>query len=86
MGLSAKVTSKGQITLPVDFRVEHDIRPGDEIVFVRDLAGRVIVKVRKWRMFDFNPEIRPDLAPLDIKAAIAEGVMEDFDRAEGRQA
>lgn len=85
MGASAKVTSKGQITLPADFRVEHDVRPGDEIVFVRDLAGRVLLKVRKWRRCEFDPEIRPDLAPLNIKAAIADGVSADFDRAEAHR-
>jgi AbrB family looped-hinge helix DNA binding protein len=43
MRRTAKVTSKGQITLPVDLRRELEIRPGDEVLFVRD-AGRVYVE------------------------------------------
>lgn len=82
MSATAKVTSKGQITLPATFRAEHDIQTGDEIVFINDLAGRPTVKVRKWRRLAFNPEIRPDLAPLDVDAATADGVLADFDRAE----
>lgn len=40
----AKVTSKGQITIPVSVRRELDLKPGDEIEFVED---RGIFRVRK---------------------------------------
>jgi AbrB family looped-hinge helix DNA binding protein len=32
----AKVTSKGQITIPHDIRVKMNIKNGDEIVFIED--------------------------------------------------
>jgi len=38
----ATVTSKGQITIPVDIRKELGIQAGDRINFMRDELGRVI--------------------------------------------
>ena len=38
---TATVTSKGQITIPMDIRIGLGIEPGDRIDFVADEAGRV---------------------------------------------
>ena len=38
---TATVTSKGQITIPIDIRTGLGIEPGDRINFVADEAGRV---------------------------------------------
>ncbi len=40
----AKVTSKGQITIPKDIRERLGLRPGDEVAFVEDGAGMRIQK------------------------------------------
>jgi len=40
------LTSKGQITLPVELRRRWDLKPGDRLDFSLDLDGRVVV--RKW--------------------------------------
>jgi AbrB family looped-hinge helix DNA binding protein len=34
MGQAAKVTSKGQITIPKDVRTRLGVRPGDELEFI----------------------------------------------------
>ncbi|MCL1822860.1 MAG: AbrB/MazE/SpoVT family DNA-binding domain-containing protein [Oscillospiraceae bacterium] len=38
----AKITSRGQVTIPIDIRKKLGVREGDKIVFVED-AGRVFV-------------------------------------------
>ena len=38
----AKVTSKGQITIPIDIRKKLGIREGDKILFVEE-RGRIII-------------------------------------------
>jgi AbrB family looped-hinge helix DNA binding protein len=40
------LTSKGQITLPIELRRRWDLKPGDRLDFSLDLDGRVVV--RKW--------------------------------------
>ena len=40
------LTSKGQITLPIELRRRWDLKPGDRLDFSLELDGRVVV--RKW--------------------------------------
>jgi AbrB family looped-hinge helix DNA binding protein len=40
---SAEVTSKGQITIPVELRTELNLKPGDPIFFARDPDGRYVL-------------------------------------------
>ena len=49
MGGVAKVTSKGQITIPNDVREELGIEKGDDIVFYRGLDGQMRIHVRRPR-------------------------------------
>ena len=47
----AKVTSKGQITIPVDVRRKLDIKEGDKVLFVEE-GGRVFImnsSLDAWR-------------------------------------
>ena len=36
----ATVTSKGQITIPIEIRSELEIKPGDKIMFYKNIDGR----------------------------------------------
>ncbi|MCL2020075.1 MAG: AbrB/MazE/SpoVT family DNA-binding domain-containing protein [Oscillospiraceae bacterium] len=38
----AKITSKGQITIPIDIRKKLGVREGDKVIFVED-AGRIVI-------------------------------------------
>jgi antitoxin PrlF len=38
---TATVTSKGQITIPIEIRTGLDLKAGDKVDFVMDDAGRV---------------------------------------------
>ena len=40
------LTSKGQITLPIELRRRWDLKPGDRLDFTLEVDGRVVV--RKW--------------------------------------
>ncbi|HVT56307.1 MAG TPA: AbrB/MazE/SpoVT family DNA-binding domain-containing protein [Xanthobacteraceae bacterium] len=40
------LTSKGQITLPIELRRRWDLKPGDRLDFSLEPDGRVVV--RKW--------------------------------------
>lgn len=45
----AKVTAKGQITIPIGVRRELGIETGDNVVFYRGLDGSMHMRVRRLR-------------------------------------
>ncbi|MCC6984715.1 MAG: AbrB/MazE/SpoVT family DNA-binding domain-containing protein [Bauldia sp.] len=49
---SAKVTSKGQITLPADLRESLGVKPGDRVVFTKDEAGKVHLSAQRGTLAD----------------------------------
>ena len=40
---SSKVTSRGQVTIPLEVREKHNIKPGDTIYFIEE-NGKLILK------------------------------------------
>lgn len=50
--VAAKVTSKGQVTIPRSVRYRMGIKPGDEIEFVEDEEGFRVRKQRSGSPFD----------------------------------
>jgi AbrB family looped-hinge helix DNA binding protein len=38
----AKITSRGQITIPIDIRKKLGVKEGDKVVFIED-GGRIVV-------------------------------------------
>lgn len=40
----AKVTRKGQITIPIGFREKHQIREGDTVLLVEDREGHLTIQ------------------------------------------
>jgi len=43
----ATITSKGQITIPIEVRRKLDLKPGDRVDFVLDRAGGVRLQPKK---------------------------------------
>jgi AbrB family looped-hinge helix DNA binding protein len=85
MGVSAKVTSKGQITLPASVRSEFGIKPGDQVVFFRDLNGRPTFKVRHMSHAPLKPAKRwsgPPKTDEELNEGIGRAVREDLLRAD----
>jgi AbrB family looped-hinge helix DNA binding protein len=85
MGAAAKVTSKGQITLPASVRSEFDIKPGDTVFFFRDLDNRPTFKVRRMARGKLRPLMKwhgPPKTDAELDEGIGEAVREDFLRAD----
>ncbi|MGD9563805.1 MAG: AbrB/MazE/SpoVT family DNA-binding domain-containing protein [Pyrinomonadaceae bacterium] len=52
MDLEAKITSKGQITVPLEVRKELGVKPGDKVVFEKNADDVITVRpVRKESRF-----------------------------------
>ena len=46
--ITATITSKGQITIPKDIRLQLDLHAGDKISFIRDEDGSInLVPIKK---------------------------------------
>ena len=52
--VEAKVTSKGQITLPSPVRERLNIGPGDKVVFVEGRDGEMTVRSRSGTLGDMK--------------------------------
>jgi AbrB family looped-hinge helix DNA binding protein len=44
MGAFAKITSKGQTTIPAEIRAELGVGPGDRLEYVRQPDGQIVVR------------------------------------------
>jgi AbrB family looped-hinge helix DNA binding protein len=53
-GIEAKVTSKGQITIPSKLRKRLKVEPGDRIVFLEEPDGRIVVRGRSGTLGDMR--------------------------------
>lgn len=65
------LTSKGQITLPVELRRRWDLKPGDCVDFCLEDDGRVVL--RKWlrRSILQGREELPPLRPMGPTGGVA---------------
>lgn len=67
--VSAKVTSKGQITLPAKLRQRLGVEPGDRIEFIESETGKVEIVARRKTFADLRgivPYAGPPLTDEDI--------------------
>lgn len=66
--LTAKVTSKGQITLPSKLRSELGIKAGDRVDFHRNASGKFEVSAKTRSITDLRGIIKGDrkLSPQDF--------------------
>ena len=78
----AKMTSKGQITVPKDVRLKLNLKPGDRVRFVFEANGRVSMRPAKLSISDLkgilpNPGRRFSLEEIDeiVKTAVAKHVL-----------
>ncbi len=75
---TATVTSKGQVTIPKPIRERLKVKAGDQIDFVTDETGRVVLEAGSSELTDLRGmlrrEGRPPVSLAKMDAAIARHV------------
>jgi len=65
----AKVTSKGQITIPISIRRKLDINEGDKVLFIYKAEGVMMVNPETFQGGDAAEVAEPVAAPVKAKKA-----------------
>lgn len=63
---SATVTSKGQVTIPVDVRIKLGLRPGSRLAFVPTAAGGYEIHPEAASVRDLKGAVTPPLRPVSV--------------------
>jgi len=84
MGARAKITDKGQITLPKEVRDKHNLKPGDYVEFIQ-VDGRYMLFPKNGKIGDLagilgKPPSGRSLTIEEIDDAIADAVVADDER------
>jgi antitoxin PrlF len=81
---SATLSSKGQITIPVQVRRKLGLKPGDRIDFVLEKSGEVMLKAKKRPLADLlgilQGAVKRPLSVKQMNDAVLEAADEDWDR------
>ena len=64
---SAKVTSKGQITIPIEVRNALDLKPGSEVLFFEGEKGEYIFRPRTGSLWDLRGCVPKPDHPVSIE-------------------
>lgn len=83
---SAKVTSKGQITIPVEVRKALELKPGDEVNFFEREKGEFVFRARNRSIMELEGCLAgygPHLTIEEMDEAIGQAVGESYLRSVG---
>ncbi|GAV24460.1 Transcriptional regulator, AbrB family [Carboxydothermus islandicus] len=76
--LRAKLTSKGQITIPVAVRRKFNLQPGDELIFDFDNKGEIKVKpLKKKTLTELFATLKTN-KPYSSKSEVREEVAKEL--------
>ena len=81
---AAKVTSKGQVTIPVGIRRSYGIHEGTRLEFIPEADGAFRVVSKKRSIMDFRGFFTWDKPPLsidDMNESLLEGVAQEYRRS-----
>jgi AbrB family looped-hinge helix DNA binding protein len=84
MGIEAKITSKGQTTIPVEIRERLGLQTGDRVAFVETDQGFLIVPRNRpaSSLFGSLAEYAlPNTTLEDYKRAVGEGISDHVERS-----
>ncbi len=79
----ARITSKGQVTLPVEIRRRLRLQPGDEIDFQPEEGSARVVPLHRRRLSEFAgifPATRPHASLEEIRREVGRKIGEDLER------
>lgn len=79
----ARITSKGQVTLPVEVRRRYKLEAGDEIAFQMEEGGLRILPLKKRRLTEFRgmfPATKPYTGVEAIRQEIGRQLGEELER------
>lgn len=82
---SATLTSKGQITIPIEVREELGLKTGDRIEFVKSEGGKFFIQPKKGSIMNLRGMFKGTGKPVSVEEmdeAIAAHVVEDWERFE----
>ena len=63
---TAKLTSKGQTTIPIDVRRRLGLKPGDKIRFVLEDDGRVVIVPATVRLSELRGMLPAPSRPVTV--------------------
>lgn len=66
MNAEAKITSKGQITLPSRVRDRLNVGPGDRVVFVEEQNGKIVVRSKSGTLGDMRGMLGRKAKPSSV--------------------
>jgi antitoxin PrlF len=82
---TAALTSKGQITIPIEVREELGLKAGDRIEFVKSEGGKFFIQPKKGSIMNLRGMFKGTGKPVSVEEmdeAIAAHVVEDWERFE----
>jgi AbrB family looped-hinge helix DNA binding protein len=82
--VEAKITSKGQITLPSRVRQRLNVGPGDSIMFVEGKDGKIVVRSKSGTLGDMRGILRGKVrspAPDEIERWVGEARSRNWSKA-----
>ena len=82
---TAALTSKGQITIPIEVRKELGLKTGDRIEFVKSEEGKFFIQPKKGSIMNLRGMFKWTGKPVTVEEmneAIAEHILEDWERFE----
>ncbi|HVZ84854.1 MAG TPA: AbrB/MazE/SpoVT family DNA-binding domain-containing protein [Terracidiphilus sp.] len=65
---SASVTSKGQITIPIEIRKKLGVKPGVRLQFIENSAGEIVLTTKTGSLEDLKGIVKWKGKPASIKA------------------
>jgi antitoxin PrlF len=83
---NAKVTSKGQITVPKEVRKALKLQPGDRVDFYRNLDGDFVLVAKNRSIRDLEgcvPKLDHPVSIEEMNKAIAAAAVEEYVRSVG---
>ena len=77
---TATVTSKRQVTLPLEICIDLRIGPGTKVDFRKNTAGDIVIKPKLGDIRDLKGIVKYEGSPVsieDMKKSIGEAIAED---------